>query len=75
MATARLAIPPDSALVGKTIAESGLRSKTGALILSIRREDTDIATPDADFRLAAQDILVIVGQPAQLRAAGELVEA
>jgi len=75
MATTRLTIAADSHLVGKTIAQSGLRSRTGALILSVRRGATDIATPDAEFRLAAQDVLIVVGQPEQLRAAGELLGA
>jgi K+/H+ antiporter YhaU regulatory subunit KhtT len=73
MAMERVRLPSDSILVGKTIAQSGLRTKTGALILSVRRGDADIATPGPTFRLAVNDVLVVVGQPDQLRAAAELI--
>ena len=73
MAMERIRLPSHSGLVGKTIAHSGLRTKTGALIISLRRGTDDIATPDPKFRLAADDVLVVVGQPDQLRAAAELL--
>ena len=75
MAMERIRLPADSGMVGKTIAQSGLRTKTGALILSVRRGTDDIATPDPQFQLAADDVLVVVGQPDQLRAATELLTA
>jgi len=59
--------------VGQTLAETGLRSRTGALVLSVRRGESDIATPEATFRLAAGDVLVVVGQQAQLRSAAKLL--
>jgi CPA2 family monovalent cation:H+ antiporter-2 len=59
--------------VGKTLAETGLRSRTGALVLSVRRGESDIATPGATFRLAAKDVLVVVGQRQQLKAAYKLL--
>jgi K+/H+ antiporter YhaU regulatory subunit KhtT len=73
MAMERIRLPADAALVGKTIAHSGLRSKTGALIISVRRGAEDIATPVPTFRLAADDVLVVVGQSDQLRAATRLL--
>ena len=75
MAMERIQLPRASRLVGRTIAQSGLRTKTGALILSVRRGAEDIATPGATFKLAAEDVLVVVGQPEQLRAATELLNA
>jgi K+/H+ antiporter YhaU regulatory subunit KhtT len=59
--------------VGKTIAHSRLRTKTGALVLAVHRAGADIAAPDPMFRLAVNDVLVVVGQPEQLRAATELL--
>jgi len=59
--------------VGQTIAETGLRSKTGALILAVRRGESDLATPSADFRLDAGDVLVVVGQPQQIKSAYRLL--
>src|SRR5206468_529718 len=50
-----------------------LGTRTGALVLSIRRGDEDIPTPDPRLPLAAGDELAIEGQPHQLRAARELL--
>ena len=73
MAVERMRLPASSPLVGKTLAATGLRTQTGALVLSVGREAAEIATPDPDFRFAAGDVLVVVGQPHQLRAAARLV--
>jgi K+/H+ antiporter YhaU regulatory subunit KhtT len=75
MAMERFPLPAGSALVGQSLAESGFRARTGALILSVRRGDQDIAAPDPGFRLAAQDVLTVVGQTEQIKAAGELVRS
>ena len=70
----RIRLPADSALVGKAIAQSGMRTKTGALILSVRRGDAEFATPDPSFRLAGDDVLLLIGQPEQLQAATALLK-
>jgi len=72
MAMGRIRLVGASDLVGKTLAESGLRTRTGALVLSISRGSDNIASPDPQFELAAGDVLVVVGQPGQLEAAREL---
>ncbi len=69
----RIPLAPSAAAVGKSLAETGLRSRTGALVLAVRRGESDIATPEATFRLAAGDVLVVVGQPQQLRGAYKLL--
>jgi CPA2 family monovalent cation:H+ antiporter-2 len=69
----RIPLAPGAPAVGKTIAETGLRSRTGALVLSVRRGESDIATPEATFRLAAGDALVVVGQRQQLKGAYKLL--
>jgi len=73
MAIERMRLAPQSALAGKRLAATGLRSQTGALVLSVVRGDKEIATPGPQFRLAAGDVLVVVGQPHQLQAAARLV--
>src|SRR5438034_435823 len=73
MAVERLRLPGDSPLVGKTLAAAGLRTQTGALVLAVARGADEIATPGPHFRLAADDVLVVVGQPPQLREAARLV--
>ena len=69
----QIALAAGAPAVGKTLAETGLRSRTGALVLSVRRGESDIATPGATFRLAAGDVLVVVGQRQQLKAAYKLL--
>ena len=73
MAIERMRLSPQSALAGKRLAATGLRSQTGALVLSVVRGDEDVATPGPQFRLVAGDVLVVVGQPHQLQAAARLV--
>src|SRR6266853_113837 len=73
MAIERMRLAPQSALAGKRLAATGLRSETGALVLSVVRGDAEIATPGPQFRLVAGDVLVVVGQPHQLQAAARLV--
>jgi len=69
----RIVLGEQAPVVGQTIADTGLRSKTGALILAVRRGQSDVATPDADFRLAAGDVLVVVGQPLHIKSAYRLL--
>ncbi len=73
MAVERLRLTPDSPLAGNTLAGTGLRKRTGALVLSVSRAEQEITTPGPQFRLAAGDVLVVVGQPQQLRAAAALL--
>ena len=72
MAVGRVRLASASDLVGKSLAESGLRTRTGALVLSISRGSDNIASPDPQFELAAGDVLVVAGQPGQLDAARDL---
>ena len=69
----RIPLAVGAPAVGQTLAETGLRSRTGALVLSVRRGESDIATPPATYRLAAGDVLVVVGQKQQLRGAYKLL--
>ncbi len=73
MRVVRMLLEPNAPAVGQTLAETGLRSKTGALILAVRRGESDLATPDPLFRLAAGDVLVVVGQRQQLQGAYRLL--
>jgi CPA2 family monovalent cation:H+ antiporter-2 len=73
MAAERIPLTPGAPAIGLTLAETQLRSRTGALVLSLTRGESDIATPDPTFRLAEGDVLVVVGQPLQLKAAREVL--
>jgi CPA2 family monovalent cation:H+ antiporter-2 len=69
----RIVLGATAPAVGQTLADTGLRSKTGALVLAVRRGESDLATPEADFLLEAGDVLVVVGQPQQLKNAQQLL--
>jgi CPA2 family monovalent cation:H+ antiporter-2 len=73
MRVERVRLPPGAPAVGRTLAETGLRTQTGALVLSVRRGEEDMPTPDPHFHLAADDVLTVVGQPPQLAAAARLL--
>ncbi len=75
MAVERLRLPPGSPLVGQSLAATGLRKRTGTLVLSVTRGQQEITTPGPQFRFAAGDVLVVVGQPHQLHAAAMLLTA
>ncbi len=69
----RIVLSPTAPAVGQTLADTGLRSKTGALVLAVRRGESDLATPEASFRLEAGDVLVVVGLRQQLQGAYRLL--
>ncbi len=63
-----------SPAAGHTIRELDLRRATGATILAITRAGKAETNPTADFRLAAGDVLVLVGAHAQLDGARRLLD-
>ena len=73
MQVERIRLPDGAPAVGQTLAETGLRSHTGALALSISRGENEMPTPDPRTTLEADDVLVIVGQPQQIAAARALL--
>src|SRR5207245_9111283 len=73
MSAERVRLPPGAKAVGRGVAATRLRTRTGALVLRISRGDEGITTPDPRLPLAAGDELAIVGQPPQLRAAREII--
>jgi CPA2 family monovalent cation:H+ antiporter-2 len=69
MSAERIRLEPGAPAVGRSLAETELRTRTGALVLSLHRDGSDFPTPDPLMPLAAGDELVIVGQPGQLKEA------
>ncbi|MDX5475675.1 MAG: potassium transporter TrkA [Bacillaceae bacterium] len=55
-----------SSLIDKTIADSKIRTKTGASIIGIVKESSKIAVPDIDVTLQKGDVLMIVGKQDQI---------
>ncbi|MGD9573287.1 MAG: cation:proton antiporter regulatory subunit [Thermoleophilia bacterium] len=56
-------LPPDSPIVGLTVATCRIRSTTGSTIVAILREAGSLATPHPDEVLRADDTLVVIGRP------------
>jgi CPA2 family monovalent cation:H+ antiporter-2 len=54
---------------GRTLAELGLRGRTGATVLGLSREGTGIAAPNKEERLQTGDTLVLVGTREAVQAA------
>ncbi|HEX5043737.1 MAG TPA: potassium channel protein [Candidatus Polarisedimenticolaceae bacterium] len=55
-----------SALVGSTLGESDLRRRWGVGVVAVRRGEQFFPNPDSDFRLEAEDELVVLGGRAGL---------
>jgi CPA2 family monovalent cation:H+ antiporter-2 len=62
-------IPLDSPLVGRTLTELNLRGRTGATILSIRRNNETVALPNGHEVLHAGDVLALTGTEEAITAA------
>jgi CPA2 family monovalent cation:H+ antiporter-2 len=61
-----LRVTPESALAGKTIGAAAIRSRTGATVLAIMREEKVFSNPGPDAAIAAYDRLACVGTEPQL---------
>lgn len=56
-----LAVEKGSPLSGKTIRSSGIREKTGCMVLGLQRERLPILQPDVDMSLQSGDIVWVLG--------------
>jgi TrkA domain protein len=60
-------LPPDSPLVGKTLAEADVRKKTGVIVIGVVRNNEMIPAPDPkSFKFQAGDIVIAVGNREQI---------
>lgn len=64
-----------SVLEGTVLRDGVLRERSGATILTIKRGDELIPNPDPVWQLQGDDIVLLLGTPAQLAAAGTLFES
>ncbi|RQW76962.1 MAG: sodium:proton exchanger, partial [Geobacter sp.] len=72
---ATFTVQPGSPLEGTSLSEGILRSRSGASILAIKRGDDTVANPDPVWELQGGDVVLTLGSPQQLAAAGKLFEA
>ena len=63
-----------SPLEATSLREGVLRSRSGASILAIKRGEEVVPNPDPVWELQEKDILLLLGTPEQLAAAGKLFE-
>lgn len=69
-----ITLGPDSALVGKTIEASRIRSKTGATVTGVMRKGTLYSNPAPDFSFNLNDMVGVIGRAEQLSAFRELAK-
>ena len=73
-ALAAVPLEPDSASVGKTLAQLKLRGRTGATVLALTRAGGGVIVPTAKERLQAGDVLALAGTHEAIAAATALLE-
>lgn len=54
-------LPPDSALLGQSLAELDLRKRTGAAVVGVLRAEGLLTNPGADLRFAEGDLVALIG--------------
>ena len=65
-------IQKGSSLVGQSLREGTIRSCSGATVMVIKRGDEMVPNPDPVWELCEGDIVLLLGAPEQLAAAGKL---
>jgi len=68
-----LVVNPRSEIAGLSLADSAIRTRTGAAILAIRRDGSTIANPEPDTSIEGGDALLVMGQEDQIRMLEALV--
>jgi CPA2 family monovalent cation:H+ antiporter-2 len=66
-------VQPECACIGKTLKDLDIRRSSGATVLAIVRNGEAVTNPGIDFRLEADDILVLLGAHKELDAAATLL--
>ena len=59
-------LPQRSSLTGRSLKDLDLRARLGIQVLAIKRADRYLASPGPEERLAAEDVLLLVGHPDNL---------
>jgi CPA2 family monovalent cation:H+ antiporter-2 len=70
---ASVRVCPDSALAGKTLAESGLRTRHGVTVLAIRTNSNVVANPSGKDRIQADQVLIVLGTPEKIGEVSEVL--
>ncbi len=62
----------DSPIECQSLREGTLRDRSGATVLAIKRGDETVTNPDPVWELREGDVVLLLGAPEQLKAAGKL---
>lgn len=73
LATEGMPIEPGSPVVGATLGDTAIRSRTGASVVAVLRGDEVFASPTPEFRFRAGDRLIVVGTENGVTAVGRLL--
>ncbi|MBI3581784.1 MAG: cation:proton antiporter [Nitrospinae bacterium] len=74
LGTQTVEVAKDGMAVGRTIVDLQLRARTGATILAVQRRSELFANPPPDFKLAAMDVIYLVGNGGQLKDAARFIK-
>ncbi|MDQ4122510.1 MAG: cation:proton antiporter [Acidobacteriota bacterium] len=74
-ATETIYLTEKSPLLGKTLAEVNLRNQTGVTVLAAVRAGETKVNPSANFRLQAEDVLILLGASENIDAARKLLQS
>ena len=70
----RLTVGPTSPAVGGTVVSLNIRAKTGASVVAVIRDGRETHNVGPEWVFCAGDVLVALGEPAQIAALGDLLE-
>lgn len=73
MEVKKIRVDKESDLVGKTLTEADIRKQHGATILAINRGEEYIPNPGADDQIQAEDCLIMMGRPEEIRSAAKIL--
>ncbi|MFA9376569.1 MAG: TrkA C-terminal domain-containing protein [Lachnotalea sp.] len=68
-----VSIPPNSSIIGRTLAELNFWQETKATVIAIRRDDKIILSPGPYLLILADDIIIFVGDIISTQAVSEFI--
>ncbi|WP_431894456.1 cation:proton antiporter regulatory subunit [Nonomuraea sp. bgisy101] len=69
----QVTVLPGSPYDGRTLGEARIRTRTGASVVAVVRGSQVHASPTPDFRFAAADVVVVVGDAENTAAAADIL--